>query len=469
MMSLPSAYQKEIQGLESQIRLENPPDILQFCSDYFLRRLADERKQHITTTRKNPTLQTGNMSMSGTTFTSPFAANSNPFGGDGRRSERATSPSPALLNVVEEDENDAVTSPTTPSFGKTNSPNGGFRVPFSGDASADGPPSSLRGPPNPDSYPPQYNFGRRTSVSAESLKPVADANDNWTPPSYHKTSDQLERLKKSIKDNFLFSHLDEDQNDQILGALQEKPIPAKDIKVITQGDAGDYFYVVERGTFDVYVNHTGSLQAGPDGLGDKVGTIQAGGSFGELALMYNAPRAATVVSAESGCTLWALDRVTFRRILMESTFARRRLYESFLEEVPLLQSLTPYERSKISDALETQRFPARSTIIREGDIGQSFYLLEDGKCEAYKEGQSEPVKHYKKGDFFGELALLNDAPRAASVVSTTDVKVATLGKSAFARLLGPVESIMRRTRYVGVKSGVEDVDPLHFLQRELHA
>jgi cAMP-dependent protein kinase regulator len=177
--------------------------------------------------------------------------------------------------------------------------------------------------------------------------------------------------------------------------------------------------------------------------------------------MYNAPRAATVISAEPGCTLWALDRVTFRRILMESTFARRRMYENFLEEVPLLSSLTPYERSKIADALETQKFPPGTTIIRQGDVGTSFFLLEAGQCDAFlEEGEGRQlVKHYNKGDFFGELALLNDAPRAASIVSATEVKVSTLGKSAFARLLGPVEGIMRRTEYV--KSGVEDVDPLH--------
>lgn len=211
----------------------------------------------------------------------------------------------------------------------------------------------------------------------------------------------------------------------------------------------------------MYVNDTGALQPGPDGMGQKVGTVQAGGSFGELALMYNAPRAATVVSAEPTCTLWALDRVTFRRILMESTFARRRLYEKFLEEVPLLASLTPYERSKIADALETQKYPAGTEIIKQGDIGQSFYLVESGEADAFKDGEPESVKHYQKGDFFGELALLNDAPRAASIISSTEIKVATLGKSAFARLLGPVEGIMRRTRYVGVASGVEDVDPLH--------
>lgn len=233
------------------------------------------------------------------------------------------------------------------------------------------------------------------------------------------------------------------------------------MKVISQGDAGDYFYVVEKGSFDVYVNSSGAIQPGADGMGSKVSHIEAGGSFGELALMYNAPRAATVVSAEGGCTLWALDRVTFRRILMESTFARRRMYESFLEEVPVLSTLTPYERSKIADALETQKFATGSIIIKEGDPGYSFYLLESGEAQAYKGDPSNSVKQYKKGDFFGELALLNDAPRAASIVATTDVKVATLGKNAFQRLLGPVEGIMRRTKYVGVKSGVEEMDPLH--------
>lgn len=230
--------------------------------------------------------------------------------------------------------------------------------------------------------------------------------------------------------------------------------------MIIQGDPGDYFYVVEKGSFDVFVNPAGSLQPGSEGLGQKVGTIEAGGSFGELALMYNAPRAATVISAEPNSTLWALDRLTFRRILMESTFARRRMYESFLEEVPVLSTLTPYERSKIADALETQKYPPGTEIIREGDPGTDFFLLESGECDAFKTGNPSSVKHYARGDFFGELALLNDAPRLASVVSKTEVKVAALGKSAFQRLLGPVESIMRRTKYEGVKSGVEEMDPL---------
>ncbi|KAM5352295.1 hypothetical protein ACJ41O_005018 [Fusarium nematophilum] len=392
-------------------------------------------------------------------FSSPFGENSNPFGTDrgGHGSGNV------IHRVIEEDETDNITSPTNRHFGAANSGSlfsGPFGGGFGGDGPTDVPPTS-RSPPNPDSYPAQYNFGRRTSVSAESLKPSGDTSDNWSPPLHEKSGDQLERLKRAIEGNFLFNHLEDEQSAQILGALVEKPIPAKGIKVISQGDAGDYFYVVEKGSFDVYVNPIGTLQPGPDGMGNQVGNIQAGGSFGELALMYNAPRAATVISAEAGCTVWALDRVTFRRILMESTFARRRMYESFLEEVPLLASLTPYERSKIADALETKKFTTGEVIIAEGDPGHSFYLLESGEADAYKGEVENKVKHYTKGDFFGELALLNDAPRAASVMATSEVKVASLGKSAFQRLLGPVEGILRRTKYEGVKSGVEEMDPLH--------
>lgn len=390
--------------------------------------------------------------MAESTFPGVAGASINPFSPGGASVS-------TMHRVVEEEEGDPVGPPSksNASAGVTiQGDAGSSRGPFGGDVLGDTSTGSVHQHPlsalrtsvgASEGFPSNYSLGRRTSVSAESMNPSTSTADNWSPPYHHKSPEQLARLKAAVAGNFLFSHLDEEQTSQVLGALVEKPIPAKDIKVITQGDVGDYFYVVERGEFDVFVNPSGSYQAGPEGMGEKVGTIGPGGSFGELALMYNAPRAATVISTQADSCLWALDRVTFRRILMDSTFQRRRMYESFLEEVPLLASLTPYERSKIADALDTQRFPPGSTIIKQGDPGEAFYILESGEAEVYKDGSEEPVNSYKKGDYFGELALLNDAPRAASVVSKTEVKVATLGKDGFQRLLGPVEGIMRRNDY----------------------
>ena len=372
---------------------------------------------------------------------SSFPGGGNPFSSNTGR---------GLGNVGEQDEGaDTMPSSTGP-FGS------GSSYSFGGASVSQPPPAPSAGFPG-SGLPSEYNTARRTSVSAESLNPTSEGDDNWKPPFHQKTPDQVARLRQSVSSNFLFSHLEEEQANLVLGALVENNIPAKGIKVITQGDAGDYFYIVERGVFDIYVNSSGSIGPGPEGMGTKVNSIGPGGSFGELALMYNAPRAATVISTEPSSTLWRLDRVTFRRILMDSAFQRRRMYESFLEEVPLLQSLTPYERSKIADALDAQRYKAGDVIIREGDPGEDFFLLESGEAEVYKsEAGPTPVTQYKKGDYFGELALLDNKPRAASVVAKTDVKVAVVGKDGFQRLLGPVEGIMRRADYAKVESTRQD-------------
>jgi cAMP-dependent protein kinase regulator len=362
-----------------------------------------------------------------------------------------------MQSLQEEEENDTVASPTSSHFPRNTMSSGPPAAASSTFGNFEGFGASVESG-EPKNMPNNYNLNRRTSVSAESLAPTGADEANWRPPQHEKTQDQNDRLRKAVTSNFLFSHLDDDQASLVLGALQEKPIPAKGIKIIQQGDTGDFFYIVERGSFDIFVNKTGRLESGPDGIGEKVAACGPGNSFGELALMYNAPRAATVVSTEPSM-LWALDRITFRRILMDSAFQRRRMYESFLEEVPLLSSLKTYERSKIADALETQKFSAGSTIIQEGDKGESFFILESGEADVFKKEEGDKVlTTYTKGDYFGELALLNDAPRAASVVARSEVKVATLGKDGFQRLLGPVESIMRRND--PRRQPVEEVDPL---------
>jgi cAMP-dependent protein kinase regulator len=441
MSGLPSSYTNEITTLNREILKAQPHDILQFCANHFHRRLESQRTEFL--------LSKGGGGMSdkgGFASSNPFGNGASGFGGQ-----------KGMHSLAEEEDENEVGSPTDANFkSKDEDSFGGFGGGaatggglFSGPFGANHDETSSP----PSSTPANYAVGRRVSVSAESMNPNADS-DNWKPPHHAKTTDQLARLKTAVSNNFLFSHLDDDQFKTVLDALVEKPVPAKDIKVISQGDDGDYFYVVEKGSFDIYIHSSGSIQSGPDGMGNKVASIGPGGSFGELALMYNAPRAATVISTEPKSTLWQLDRMTFRRILMDSAFQRRRMYEAFLEEVPLLSNLKPYERSKIADALDTVKFPANTKIINEGDAGDAFYILETGEADAFKSGVEAPVKHYTRGEFFGELALLDDKPRAASVISRTDVKVAKLGRDGFQRLLGPVEGIMRKEKYD------DNVDPL---------
>ncbi|KAF9263542.1 camp-binding domain-like protein [Marasmius fiardii PR-910] len=332
-------------------------------------------------------------------------------------------------------------------------------------------------PPAPGDYlhpPTSAIFARRTSVSAESI--LVDGLENQTLPVFPKSQDQLRRIKASIRNNFIFRDLDEEQETGVLNAMQEKTA-TKDEVVIRQGDVGDYFYVVESGYLECYIRTdplpptwgTGfgtSPSASPKiqehkflapghhpEFGKKVAECKEGNSFGELALMYGHPRAATVLSIEPS-TLWALDRITFRTIILKAAHRRRTMYEHFLSTVPLLSSLEGAEKSKIADALVSRVYMDGEAVVKQGEMGDNFFFVEEGEAICTKkdgQGQEITVGTLKKGDYFGELSLLRMEPRAATVsaIYRTDgsqpkLKVAALDAPAFTRLLGPLREIMER-------------------------
>ena len=79
-----------------------------------------------------------------------------------------------------------------------------------------------------------------------------------------------------------------------------------------------------------------------------------------------------------------MDRTTFNHIVKGASNRMRERYEDFVKNVTLLESLEPYERDRLSDAFKTATFEAEETIIREGDWGDVFYILEEGEAIATK-------------------------------------------------------------------------------------
>ncbi|CAE7677870.1 PKAR [Symbiodinium sp. KB8] len=299
-----------------------------------------------------------------------------------------------------------------------------------------------------DELPKPRGNRRRIAVSAESGVDPVKLKQKWEKERkvFKKSEAEQKKLHEILQKNLLFQNLDSEQTQIVIDAMY--PVDKDDGEVIIQqGDPGDLFYVVEEGNPEVYVQKEGA-----DPI--KVLTYKQGDSFGELALMYNAPRAATV-KAKGFCKLWALDRLTFKVILMDTTMKKRELHKHFLEKVPLLQGLLEYERLTIADALKTETIPAGTTIIREGDIGDKFYIVEKGvvKCMKQKgDGSEEEVLRVKDGGYFGEIALLTDQPRKATVIAVEDTRVLTLDRSTFKRVMGPLENILTRnmSQYSGV-------------------
>ena len=273
---------------------------------------------------------------------------------------------------------------------------------------------------------------RRHSVAAEKYNPEEDTNDH-PAISHPKTDSERSYLIKTVANIFLFRSLDQKQVERVIDAMFCREVNEGDI-IIEQGDDGDNFYVIESGVYDIHVNK------------QKVGAYDNRGSFGELALMYNMPRAATIISTSKG-KLWALDRITFRRIVLKSAFEKRKMYEQLLENMPMFKSLNPYERMNVADALITKSYKDNEAIIRQGEHAQCMYFVEYGRVRIVREqdGQAKELKVYEKGDYFGELALLTKKGRAATAFAVgNETKCAILDVDAFERLLGPCIKIMQK-------------------------
>ena len=151
--------------------------------------------------------------------------------------------------------------------------------------------------------------GQRSSVSAE-VYGAFNKKEDFKPRVIPKDEEQKKRILNKIGESFLFSSLEQNEMETVLGAFEEKKFNAGDA-VITQGEQGDVLYFIEEGELDCY--KTFKKEDGDVWL--KL--YNPGEAFGELALLYNAPRAATIKS-KTDSILWALDRETFKNIVQDA-------------------------------------------------------------------------------------------------------------------------------------------------------
>lgn len=238
----------------------------------------------------------------------------------------------------------------------------------------------------------------------------------------------------------MFERLEKDDKLVLIDAMKEVNFNKNDI-VIKEGEKGDCLYIVESGTFNW-------VKSGNDGKQVLLKVYVEGEVFGELALIYNCARTATMIANEDNSTVYSLDRITFNHIVSNNTMRRNEKYMKMLANVPILETMDYYERSKILEACRSVEFDEDEWVIQEGEPATEFYILLEGKAYAtkYFDNQDEPVKvkDYSPGDYFGERALLKNEKRAASIIAKTDIKCLALDRLSFNKLLGPIEHILKR-------------------------
>uniref|UniRef100_A0A8C1H9W2 Protein kinase cAMP-dependent type II regulatory subunit beta n=1 Tax=Cyprinus carpio carpio TaxID=630221 RepID=A0A8C1H9W2_CYPCA len=279
--------------------------------------------------------------------------------------------------------------------------------------------------------------GNAFLLCAEAYNPDEDEEEREPRVTHPKTDEQRQRLQEACKDILLFKNLDQVR----LSTIYER-IKCKFELICFQTTIK--INIVCLGTFDIMLK--------ADGTTRTVGSYDNRGSFGELALMYNTPRAATIIATSPGA-LWCLDRLTFRRIILKNNAKKRKMYEAFIGTLPLLTSLEVSERMKVVDVLSTKVYNSGEQIIAQGDLADCFYIVESGhvritmkrsKSKNDTEDEEVEIATCSRGQYFGELALVTNKPRAASAYAMDNVKCLVMDVQAFERLLGPCMDIMKR-------------------------
>lgn len=292
-------------------------------------------------------------------------------------------------------------------------------------------------------------FPKRKGVCAEKFSNdvMFEVGANMTEDAMDerrkKTELQAELLLAAVDSNVLFCGMSPEHKVKIIGMMWSVDLP-KGTRLFEQGSLGDNFYVIEKGKIYVFTK-------GPDGKERKTKTakLKMGQCFGELALMYNTPRNASIVAAIDS-KVWTLDRFTFRRILTNMSADKFSKYEEFLSNVSIFSTLSHGQRSKIAEALEERHFVAGECIFEQGTAGDSMYIIADGSVQVRRSFDDEKeafvIKTLTRGDYFGELALTRSEPRSASIECLEPCDVLELDRTAFSILLGPLESLLKENQ-----------------------
>lgn len=254
-------------------------------------------------------------------------------------------------------------------------------------------------------------------------------------PIFDISPNEAEFLKEAILQNFLFSTLKPEELQCLISAFEKISVP-KDTVIIEQGDQnGDYFYVIQSGTIRFEVN------------GVKVGSACCGQTFGELSLLYTAPRAATCI-AESEIQLFRVDQRSFKYVLQSQAQSADAESLDLLKEVPFLKDLARSDLTRIVKALQPRPFCHGQLLVKKGEEGDALYIIQEGSVHVTDieiGGETYEDQFLGPGDYFGERALVTDEPRTANCTGASQSGMALcIDKATFKKILGSYGKLVLR-------------------------
>lgn len=256
-----------------------------------------------------------------------------------------------------------------------------------------------------------------------------------------KRAEALSRAFQATRQNYrgllhrmpIFATMSDQDLDLLLSRLRLERHPAGRM-IVRQGEMGDRFYIVRRGHVEV-------TQRDEKGVTRIVNQLDRGDYFGEVALLRDQPRNATCRATVPTETL-SLSRQDFSA-LVESRFSLRENVDrslaraELLRRIPLFSELNGLQIQHVAAQLRQEDLGAGEFFIRQGEAGETFYVIESGRVQVLvsQDGQERVIAERGPGEYVGEIALLLEMPRTASVRTLEPTFLLVLHKADFDHLV----------------------------------
>jgi len=274
----------------------------------------------------------------------------------------------------------------------------------------------------------QVDENRQRNVKKGNFKIRAGADRDNEPLYEHiqkidkqKTKQDVQNIAACLKKTFLFYNLNEVQLERIINAMFYCEVKEGEL-IFAQGDNASSYFILEKGRLEIIINN------------ETKKFLEKGSGFGELALLYSAPRSASVKTAEKSC-LWGIDRVTFRNVVEDLITKEYSENRKFIDAVAFFNTMTSEQKDAIASVMITLKYSKNENIVSEGEQASSFYIVKEGQISISKAGKE--IRKMNQGDSFGEQALYHNSVRGATVKAVSDqVKCITLGRDALTKILG---------------------------------
>jgi len=267
---------------------------------------------------------------------------------------------------------------------------------------------------------------------------------------YRTNSTKPARITKFLYDILVKCSLfkgvycDDVASNAITGTIKE--MYTHDLKtgevLVTQGDIGDAFFLVEFGELDVLVEQT--TDCGRNGGREiiKVAVIKAKETVGETALMYNTKRSATLMATQP-TRVWVMEANQFHKIrylIKDLTNKKVHEQQKFLSRIPLFAGMKPHELTNLTQACHEVKFMPGETIISANDnIDNDMYIIKQGNAWAMRDGKNSiSICHGRtvgEGDYFIRKLFLKED--LTTLKASSNVQCLRIAKDDFDFLVSP--------------------------------